>query len=175
MQKDVEVITVTTGDPRVWMSALETGKVDALAAAWDPTVSTVVGNGVGFLLLDIRNPAVHDQFVGGDVQVLGVVATETTIKEQPQLVRRFQRAVDRALQHIRSATPDELANDVAASGFVALDKAALTRTIAAMKPNYQPDGSASRQGYERAMQMYLDAGYLKAPIPFESVYSNIAK
>jgi NitT/TauT family transport system substrate-binding protein len=175
LTKDVELITVSTGDPRVWMNALQTGKVDALAATWDPTVSTVLAHGLGFLLLDIRDPAVHERLIGGDSTTIGIAVTESTIKDNPELVQRFQRALNRGLAHIHGATPEELATLVESTGLVQLDKALLTKNIASMKPNYPRNGVPSRAAYDRASKMYVEAGYLKEAVPFESVFSAIAK
>ena len=170
IDKDVKAVYVSTGDARVWMNAIESGKADALLGVWEPTFTTAVNRGKVFPLLDLSDPKQHDRWVGGNVGVIGIVTTDQIIKNDPDVVLRMIRATEKALAFIHSDVSDSALAELALSvEGVKMNRDVLTRIIHKVRPNFTVDMRISKSAYTRAAEMYTKGGFIEKPIPFEKI------
>lgn len=76
-------------------AGLETGQVDAITAA-DPTLTVLKTTGKGKVL------SYYFSAVKPNVMVASFVATEKGIKEKPEVMQKFVRAMSRAIEYVNS-------------------------------------------------------------------------
>ena len=167
--KDLKMSYVATGNPKVWLNAIETGKAQVLMATFEPLFTVGVSRGSVVPLLDPTDPKQHEKWYGGDANTLGIVTTEKTIQGDPKLVLGMVRAIDKGLAYIANASADELAGITIASKLISMDRKLLASTLKKIAPNYEPDGRPSVSKYDRAVEIYIKGGFLKAPIAFDKV------
>ncbi|MGE0753492.1 MAG: hypothetical protein AB7K64_23230, partial [Variibacter sp.] len=151
-----------------------TGKADFLSGVWEPIFTTAIDRGKVAPLLDVTVPRQHDEILGGDVATLGVVTTTSVIDSNPKLVKNVMAAVDQGLTDLRRSSAKELAEMSLATGVVKMDPDLLTRILDRIRHNFEADGRPSISKYGRAVDVYLEGGYLKKPVPFESIVAEIA-
>ena len=171
-KRDVKMTYVSSVDPRVWYNALESGKVDVLGALWDPGFSLALKRGTMYALLDHRDKAQHDKWIGGDVNTLGTVVHARTIKENPALVRKMVEVVDRALGYIQQASIAELVEVTQEAGILRGSKEDLAVMIRGAKPNFTKSGAPSVSNYNRAVEMYMKGGFLKKNVSFDEIVDS---
>jgi ABC-type nitrate/sulfonate/bicarbonate transport system substrate-binding protein len=172
--KDVKMTFVSSADPKIWINAVETGKVDFLSGVWEPIFTVALDRGKVAPLLDVTVPRQHDEILGGDVATLGVVTTTSLIESNPKLVKDVMAAVNQGLTDLLRSSTKELAEMSLATGVVKMDPDLLTRILDRVRHNFEVDGRPSVSKYARAVDVYLEGGYLKKPVPFESVVAEIA-
>lgn len=167
--KDVQMTYVASTDPKIWLNALETQKVQFLGGVWEPVFSTAADKGLGFPIFDPADEKQHTEMYGGDVSTLGLVTTTNLIKENRALVKRMVDCVNVGLAAIPKASDDDLVNVMLADGTVKIDREDLKRVIQRIHGNYEPDGRPSKSKYERGVAAYIKGGYLKKDVPYEAV------
>jgi ABC-type nitrate/sulfonate/bicarbonate transport system substrate-binding protein len=172
IQKDVKMAFVSSGDPKVWLNAIETGKVDFLTGVWEPTFSTAVRRGKSYSLLDPSHPKVQKEAFGGDISTLGVVTNLKVIKDDPKLVKDMIAAVDEGLTFIHGSSIDELVKLTLDTKLVNLKPEFLASLLSKMRGNFEKTGRPSVSKYNRAVDAYLKGGFLKKRIPFGDVVAT---
>lgn len=168
--KDVSLVNLG-GDPAVIYTALQTGKVDAIAG-WEPITSRVLETNAGYALVSIWDPKSHQEWTGSDhALALGLMTREDVIAAKPDLVKRMVSAHKKALDFIKSSTPDALAdlvlkNPKTAEQFSGLDRAVLVKLIERIKPGYGT-GCLSKSGFDVEMNIAVTYQLVKQPITFQ--------
>ena len=168
--KDVEFVSLG-GDVGVIYAALETGRVDAIAA-WEPITTRAITNNVGYPLISIWKPEDHQQWVGADKALgFGLVTREDVIQSKPDLVRRMVNAHKKGLDFIRANSAAALAELVLSNAktkqqFEGLDQRLVTEIIDRIKPGFGT-GCLSPAGFKVEMDLSVQYGLVKAPISFE--------
>ena len=168
--KDVSLVALG-GDPSAIYTALQTGKVDAIAG-WEPITSRVLETNAGYALVTIWDPKSHQEWTGSDhALALGLMTREDVIASKPDLVQRMVNAHKKALAFIKSSTPDALADLVmknAKTGeqFAGLDRALVVKLIDRIKPGYGT-GCLSKSGFDVEMTIATTYQLVKQPITFQ--------
>ncbi|MDR7415532.1 MAG: ABC transporter substrate-binding protein [Armatimonadota bacterium] len=169
-ERDVRLLPVGT-DASVMYTALQTGRVDALAFS-EPVLSRVEVDGVGFMLVNIFDPYVLRRWMGTDLLLVGVLATtESVIRSQPEVVAAMVRAVQKGLAYIRSHSSQEIVQLVVrdpktAQLFQGVAPELAVKMINRIRHGYGT-GCLSRTGYEAELRRMMDTGVIKQPVPFE--------
>jgi ABC-type nitrate/sulfonate/bicarbonate transport system substrate-binding protein len=167
--KDVQMTYVTSTDPKIWLNAIETQKVQFLGGVWEPVFSTAIRSGIGFSSFDPADEKQHTAVYGGDVSTLGLVTTTNLISTNRALVKKVVDCVNVGLTDIPKESDDDLVQIMLADGTVKIDREDLKQVIHRIRGNYEPDGRPSKSKYERGVAAYLKAGYLKRDVPYEAV------
>lgn len=168
--KDVSIVALG-GDPAAIYTALQTGKVDAIAG-WEPITSRVLDTNAGYALVSIWDPKSHQEWTGSDhALALGLMTREDVIVAKPDLVRRMVNAHKKALDFIKASSPATLAdvilgNKKTAEQFSGLDKALVVKLIERIKPGYG-SGCLSKSGFDVEMNIAVTYQLVKQPITFQ--------
>lgn len=169
-ERDVRLLPVGT-DPGVLYTALQTGRIDALAYS-EPVLSRAEQDGVGFVLLNVFDRNVLWRWIGSDLLLVGVVATtEAVMRAQPDAVAAMVRAVQKALAYIRSHSSREvvelvMGNSKTAQLFQGVPGELAVRMVSRIRHGYGT-GCLSRTGYEAELRRMLETGVMRQPVPFE--------
>jgi NitT/TauT family transport system substrate-binding protein len=166
--KDSEVtfVGLQSGDPATWITAFETGSFDA-GVVWEPISTFLIDRKAAYPLVDVRNAADHEKWVGKSAASMVLAVNEETIAKRPDVVRRTTSALKKAMTFIRTRSAREVAA-AAATGFK-MDPAVLTRILEPIKPNFSPDGRVSRAGIAVEVELALSGGVLKRQLTYEEM------
>jgi len=168
--KDVELVSLG-GDNAVFYTALQSGRVDAIAS-FEPIGTKVIADGVGVYLLDPYAPGTHKEWVGSDkADALALVTREDVIAAKPDLARRMVNVQKKGLDFIRSSTPEQLAdlimgNAQTAQQFQGFDKALVAKVIQHIKSGFG-NGCVSRSGFDIEMKIATDYKLTTKAITYE--------
>lgn len=163
---DVTFVGLNSADPATLVTALQSGQFDA-QILWEPTSTLVRDRQIGFPLIDIRDPAVHEKWVGKESASEVLFVTEDMIAKRPDVVKRVVRALKKAMSYIQEHSASDVA--AATAKFYKMDEAALAKILEPIKGNYTPDGKFSRSGIQVAIDITKEGGLLKQPLTFEDV------
>ena len=168
--KDVSLVNLG-GDPAAIYTALQSGKVDAIAG-WEPITSRVLETNAGYALVPIWDPKSHQEWTGSDhALALGLMTREDVIAAKPDLVKRMVNAHKKALDLIKTSAASALAdvilgNSKTAEQFAGLDKALVVKLIERIKPGYG-SGCLSKSGFDVEMNIAVTYQLVKQPITFQ--------
>ena len=110
-EKDVELVSLG-GDNAVFYTALQSGRVDAIAS-FEPIGTKVIADSVGYYVLDAYAAGTAKEQLGSDkADALALVTREDVIAAKPDLVKRMVTAHQKALAFITASTADALADTV---------------------------------------------------------------
>ena len=105
----------------------------------------------------------------------GLITNEKTIRENPDLVRRFVKATLRGIETAR-LNPDETYEickkyvEALAQADEAVQKEVLVTSIAFW--NTDPPGASDPQAWENMQEVLLEMGLLRAPLDLSKAYTN---
>jgi NitT/TauT family transport system substrate-binding protein len=168
--KDVSLVPLG-GDPSAIFTALQTGKVDAIAG-WEPITSRVLETNAGFALVSIWDPKSHQEWTGSDhALALGLMTREDVIAAKPDLVKRMVNAHKKALDFIKASSPSTLAdiilnNKKTAEQFSGMEKPLVVKLIERIKPGYGT-GCLSKSGFDVEMNIAVTYQLVKQAITFQ--------
>ncbi len=169
-ERDVRLLPLGT-DPGVLYTALQTGRVDALAWS-EPVLSRAEQDGVAFVLVNIFDRNVARRWMGTDRVLSNVLATtEAVIRTQPEVVAAMVRAVQKGLAYIRSHSSREIVqlvsgNPKTAQLFQGVPVELAVRMVNRIRHGYGT-GCLSRTGYEVELRRMMETGVIQQPVPFE--------
>lgn len=167
---DTEIIPLG-GDPAVIYTSLTEGEIDAFSA-WEPTTSRVIAEGAAYPLMEVWNPADHQEWWGSDKALSMVLVTrEDVIQENRDMVERMVNAHKKGLEYIATHDAAEIAdvvlgNSKTAEMFTGLDRELVVEIIKKIKPGFG-DGCLSRSGFETEMELAVQYEIVDGPISFE--------
>lgn len=173
--KDVSLVPLG-GDPAAIYTALQTGKVDAIAG-WEPITSRVLETNAGYALVSIWDPKSHQEWTGSDhALALGLMTREDVIASKPDLVRRMVNAHKKALDFIKANSAATLAdvilnNKKTAEQFSGLERALVVKLIERIKPGYGT-GCLSKSGFDVEMNIAVTYQLVKQAITFQDFAST---
>jgi NitT/TauT family transport system substrate-binding protein len=167
-EDDVEVLQL--GEINTIVAGLKSRKADA-AVTWEPGTSQMEAQGIGTVLLNALRPADHQKLLGSPTSISMTLAVrDQLLEENPELVRRVIRALDRASAWIKKSSPEQVA-DVIAPLAKGIDREVLVKAVAASIPA-QPDSTAvSRKAYQSSTKELKSAGVIKGVPPIDEAFS----
>jgi NitT/TauT family transport system substrate-binding protein len=145
MTPDQDVVMLTVGEEPNRYNALQLGQADA-AILGPPVIYQAEAEGFN-VLADVGDLV--------PIAMNGLVATETTLRERPELVKSFMRAYFRGLRHIRE-NRDEMVRYVAEAEELT-DISVAEKTYERMLRVMSDDAMAPESSLARFVQMGKDA------------------
>src|SRR5207245_6325845 len=139
-EKDVELVSLG-GDNAVFYTAMQSGRVDAIAS-FEPIATKVIADNVGDFLVDPYSSGTHREWIGSDkADALALVTREDVIAAKPDLVKRMVNVQKRGLEFIKASTPEQIAdvilgNPQTAQHFQGFDKALVAKVIQHIKTGF---------------------------------------
>ena len=168
-ERDVDLVSLG-GDAAVIYTALQTGKVDAVAS-WEPITSRALTSNIAFPVVSIWEPEQHRQWLGADNMVgFGLVTRDDVIQTKPDLVRRMVAAHVKGLDFIREHSAAEIADVVlghplTSQQFEGLDRSLVIPILERIKPGF--GAVCSRHGFQVEMDLAVQSQIVKSPIAFD--------
>jgi len=168
--KDVELVSLG-GDNAVFYTALQSGRVDAIAS-FEPIGTKVIADNVGYYVLDAYAAGTAKEQLGSEkADALGLVTREDVIAAKPDLVKRMVNVQKKGLDFIRANSPSAIAglimgNTQAAQQFQGYDTALVAKVIEHVKGGFGT-GCVSKSGFDSEMKIALDYKLVSGPITFE--------
>lgn len=170
--KDSDVVFLGVGaggDPATWISQVESGNFDA-GVTWEPTSSYLISRQAAFPLVDIRDNATHEKWIGKNASSMILVVSNNAIAKRPEIIQRVVRALKKATEFIQKHSASEVAA-VTANGFK-MDPAILAKVLEPIKDNFSPDGSISRSGIALEVDLALGGGILSKKLTYDEMVST---
>lgn len=133
---------------------------------FEPTASEFEAQGKGFIVASVGEAA-------GDVAYTCYMTRQSTIKRDPDLVRRFLRAIGRAQEWIAEADAAEVAKAIAPS-FPDTDESTLTSVVERYRSidAWRPDPSLNAASLKNLMDIMIESGELDAPCDIDALYDG---
>lgn len=169
-ERDVRLLPIGT-DPGVLYTALQTGRVDALAWS-EPVMTRAEQDGVAYVLVNIFDRNVARRWMGTDRVLSNVLATtESVLRNQPDLVAAMVVAIQKGLAYVRSHSSQEIVRLVTANPktnalFQGVPPELAVKMVDRIRHGYGT-GCLSRGGYEVELRRMMDTGVIKQPVSFE--------
>jgi NitT/TauT family transport system substrate-binding protein len=163
---DVTFVGINSADPAVWVTAFKSGDF-AAGVVWEPISTFLLDRKEAVALIDVRNPAAHEKWIGKTAASMVLSTSERMIEKNPSTVQHAINAIKKALAYIRGHSASDVA-EAAAPGFK-MDVNTLTRILVPIKENFSKDGAISRSGIGVEVGLALTGGVLKKALPFEDM------
>ena len=145
--------------------AFESGTGD-FVTLFEPTASAFEKNGSGYIVANIG-------LESGEVPYTAFMTSPETIKNEPELVTAFIRAICRAQKWIWSATDAEIAQAMQPF-FPDTDQASLEAVAKSYREtdSWMKDPVMTEDAYRRLLEIIDFNGELKAPVEFTELVDN---
>jgi NitT/TauT family transport system substrate-binding protein len=154
------------------VAAVRRAEIDAIVNA-DPSISMLTSENLIKIVADTRTPEGTRQVYGGLYPAAVLYMPPAFAEKNPRTVQALVNAFVRALKWIETHSAEDIVK-VMPEEYALGDKAVYTRSIAASKAMYSPDGRFSREGAETALKVLaeFDAAVKDATIPLDRTYTN---
>ena len=169
--KDVQIVPV--GSEPSALAAMKAGRIDSFMAQ-EPVTSQLLADKDGAVVYSLGNGP-NPPAGSANLMPNGVVATKAWINANPAAVKDVHAAITQAntyLQGLDQAGATSLAQ-LLAPDLPGIPTAVVATAILNYKDRY--DGTIATQGIDIANQQLMQAGIIKAAVPYASVVASIAQ
>jgi NitT/TauT family transport system substrate-binding protein len=144
------------------VAAFRAGRGDYLEQA-QPVVERLLGEGAAHLVVSMGDAT-------GPVPFSSFMTTPEFLRREPDVLRRFTRAVYRTQRWIAEHEPAAIA-DAVAPAFPDIEREILTRVVDRYRRQgtWARDPIVRREGYEYLQQILLDGGFIKRRHRYEDL------
>lgn len=163
---DVSFAGLGSADPATMITAMESGQF-AGGVFWEPTSTFLIDRKVAFPLIDIRDPAAHERWIGKNASSMVLAVSEDLLAKRPEVVERAVRALKKATSFIQTHSANEVA--AATASQFKMDPAVLTRILEPIKANFSRDGSLSKSGLDVEVDLAFGGGAIKKKLTFDEM------
>lgn len=148
------------------MTGAFTGGTGDFVTAFEPTASSLEQEGKGYILASVGKES-------GEIPYTAYFATKGYIEKNPELIKKFVRAIYRGQQWVMQSSPKEIANAIAAS-FPDTDIKLLEKSAESYKniEAWSTTPVMKQEAYEKLQTVMTEAGELKQKAPFDKVVNN---
>ena len=159
-QKDV---TVDTSIAFNAMSGAFIGGTGDYVALFEPLATSLEREGKGYIVMSIGEES-------GDVPYTVYNAKKSYIEENPKLIEKFERAVQKGLDFVASASAQEVANSII-SFFPDTEMSDLVSAVQRYKDSgaYALTTNFTEQSFIRLQEIVEEAGELTKPAPYDKL------
>ena len=135
-------------------------------ALFEPTASAMELEGSGYVLASVGEAS-------GEIPYTAYFANKSFIAENPDVIRRFAKAVYRGLEYVRSAPAEEIA-EVIAPQFADTDPALLTMVVERYQSidAWNETPIMTEDSFNRLQDVMTAAGELETRAPYEKIVDN---
>lgn len=167
--KDVTFVGV--GGMGTTASALANNRCQAVIG-WQPLTHKFEKEGKSSRLATLNTEKGSQRHFGAPGYSFTIIeVTNDYLKKRPEIVQKFVNALVRAEKWIQKAKVDEMAQ-VAQPYFMNMDKEILKASIQEDLPAFSPTGIVDKSSHDAVIRVWMDAGLLDKPVPFEAIVDN---
>lgn len=163
---DVSFGGLGSADPATMITAMESGQF-AGGVFWEPTSTFLIDRKVAFPLIDIRDPAAHEKWIGKNASSMVLAVSEDLLAKRPEVVERAVRALKKATNFIQTHSAREVA--AATASQFKMDPEVLTKILEPIKANFSRDGSLSKSGLDVEVDLAFGGGAIKKKLTFDEM------
>lgn len=143
--------TVAVGAGSTFLTGLQRGSIDA-GMTTDPTVETVLNQGAGKVLLDMRTEQGTEQALGGLYPASSLYMNCDYVQKNPQTVQKVADAFVKTLGWINSHSAADIAAKMPTE-YAGGDMATYTKSIDATKGIFTADGKMPQGGPDTVLNV----------------------
>jgi NitT/TauT family transport system substrate-binding protein len=143
--------TVAVGAGSTFLTGLQRGSIDA-GMTTDPTVETVLNQGAGKVLLDMRTEQGTEQALGGLYPASSLYMNCDYVQKNPQTVQKIADAFVKTLGWINSHSAADIAAKMPTE-YAGGDMATYTKSIDATKGIFTADGKMPQGGPDTVLNV----------------------
>ena len=154
------------------VAAIKRGEIDGLSHV-DPVIAQLQYDDDIQILVDTRTEAGTRALFGGPNPAATVYTTHDFIAANPNTTQRLVNAFIKALNYIRTATPEEITATVPEE-YLMGNKAIYLESFKNSREMYSLDGLVTKDGYDSMMSVLktLDPELAKADVPFDKTFDS---
>jgi NitT/TauT family transport system substrate-binding protein len=163
---------VGVGATSTAIAAVRRAEIDAIVNA-DPSISMLTSENLIKVVADTRTPEGTRLVYGGLYPAAVLYMPPAFVEKNPRTVQALVNAFVRALKWIDSHSAEDIVK-VMPEEYALGDKVVYTRSVAASKAMYSPDGRFTRDGPETALKVLaeFDAAVKGASINLDKTFTN---
>jgi NitT/TauT family transport system substrate-binding protein len=167
--RDVKIVPL--GNMMAIIAALKTNRVDTVTL-WEPGITMALAENAGYSVVDLVDPAQHQQYVkSAESMVEVILAKEDIITGQPEKMRKLFAALNESYAWIHNTPVDEVAKAVAPI----VGEANLKVLADALKRNLPvvpKIATVDEKMFTSTMARMVDTGLFKEAMPFAKSVDN---
>lgn len=139
-----QVHFVPVGAGSTFIAAMQQGKIDA-GMTTEPTISTLISQGVGNVLVDLRTPATTQAALGGNYPFICLFMQNDYVNAHKDVVQKIVNAYVKTLKYIQTHSAEQIADQMP-SDYYAGNKAAYVAALQNQLQMFSPDGMMPSDG-----------------------------
>jgi NitT/TauT family transport system substrate-binding protein len=139
-----QVSFIPVGAGQTFIAGMKNHKIDA-GMTTEPTIGTLVSQGVGKVLVDMRTPEATQAALGGDYPFISVFAKVDWVDSHKDVVQRLVNAYVKALKYIASNSAATITDQMPAD-YYSTDKQAYITALDGQKSSFTTDGKMPAGG-----------------------------
>src|SRR5438552_13150360 len=133
----VHFVPVGAGD--TFIAALQQGKIDA-GMTTEPTISRILANGAGKVLVDLRSPQTTQAALGGPYPFICLFMLNSYVNSHKDVVQKLVNAYVKTLKWMQTHTAAQIA-DMMPADYYAGNKALYVTALQNQMAIFSPDGT----------------------------------
>ncbi|HEV7678857.1 MAG TPA: ABC transporter substrate-binding protein [Candidatus Dormibacteraeota bacterium] len=139
-----QVSFIPVGAGQTFIAGMKNHKIDA-GMTTEPTIGTLISQGVGKVLVDMRTPEATRAALGGDYPFISVFAKVDWVNSNKDTVQRLVNAYVKALKYIANNSAATITDQMPAD-YYSTDKQAYITALAGQKSSFTTDGKMPAGG-----------------------------
>jgi len=167
-----QVNFVPVGAGTTFIAAMQQGKIDARMTT-EPTISTLISQGVGNVLVDLRTPTSTQQALGGNYPFICLFMQNDYVNSHKDVVQKIVNAYVKTLKYIQTHSAEQIADQMPAD-YYAGNKAAYVQALQNQLQMFSPDGKMPTDGPQTVLNIEHQTGLVptSANIDLSATYTN---
>jgi NitT/TauT family transport system substrate-binding protein len=154
------VVWRSTGGIAGWIPAMRAKRVDVMLAS-EPTVTKILAEDVGRILLDLHSTEATKKVFGGAFPTVAILARKSFVDANRELAQAFVGANLDALKWIRAHSAGEIAKVLPES---LRDQPDVDKILGRVIPAVSTDGDVTRESVELTINLMKEIGELPANV-----------
>ncbi|MEW6122585.1 MAG: ABC transporter substrate-binding protein [Pseudomonadota bacterium] len=152
--KPDDVAFVGVGGGASAVAQMKRGEIDAMSNL-DPVITKLQSDGDVVVLADSRTVEGNEKIFGGQNPAAVLYMKSDFVKENPITTQKLTNAFYKALQWLKTATPEDVAK-VVPEDYLLGDSALYVAAVKASKPTYSLTGIIPESGMKNALGMLVE-------------------
>lgn len=167
-----QVHFVPVGAGSTFIAAMQQGKIDA-GMTTEPTISQLISQNVGQVLVDLRTPTSTQTALGGNYPFICLFMSNDYVNSHQAVVQKVANAYAKTLKWMQSHTAAQIADQMPAD-YYAGNKALYVQALQNQMPMFSPDGKMPSDGPQTVLNIEYQAKLVPqgTQIDLSKTYTN---
>lgn len=167
-----QVHFVPVGAGNTFIAAMQQGKIDA-GMTTEPTISTLISQSVGNVLVDLRTPTSTQAALGGNYPFICLFMSNSWVDSHKDVVQKIVNAYVKTLKYIQTHTAEQIADQMP-QDYYAGNKTAYVQALQNQLKMFSPDGKMPSDGPQTVLGIEHATGIVPAStnIDLSATFTN---